>query len=564
VVVISGYPVSIGKLVIVASWLRERSSVIELLSSALVAVASDGSDGTTTEETSSDASPDVVLLSKGSVSTSEVASGMRSDEVGTSDWMSELIASGRSVGCVRTLVGVTKPESMTTELVLAAPSRSLMLVSIASDAVTTAEVRSDTTLEGRSVTAGRSETSRVSSDVISAEIEVSVGASAIGVIDGELTASARTLEDTPVSIDKELVLGPSRSIPELLVLDKSDTIVSEASSWDIALNEASVPEGSVGASVMIWEVAVCASTSDVIDGSRLVVSTVAESERSDSIAELSTTAKLVEGRSCVAELIAVSPSPVAGSGALVIDVSRSEMVLDGESVRTGMNPVAEPRYESVEEGFARTLVATLEFRSDGTEVWDPRSTLDVIDGRSVVSARTLDSTDSGSMVELSTTVGSKEELSSMTEPVSIELVSGTSGAVVIDGRISTLVIDGRSVVGADVGVASMIVSVLGMVEAEISDMISELIVGVGNPVVSSTTLVGTGSRLIAELSATDATIEEVSCTMELESRLLVSGVSDTAVIWLRISRVVLDGRSVIDGNIEVMSSVTSVLISVGV
>jgi hypothetical protein len=144
--------------------------------------------------------------------------------------MSELIASGRSVGCVRTLVGVTKPESMTTELVLAAPSRSLMLVSIASDAVTTAEVRSDTTLEGRSVTAGRSETSRVSSDVISAEIEVSVGASAIGVIDGELTASARTLEDTPVSIDKELVLGPSRSIPELLVLDKSDTIVSEASS----------------------------------------------------------------------------------------------------------------------------------------------------------------------------------------------------------------------------------------------------------------------------------------------------------------------------------------------
>jgi C-terminal processing protease CtpA/Prc len=85
VVVISGYPVSIGKLVIVASWLRERSSVIELLSSALVAVASDGSDGTTTEETSSDASPDVVLLSKGSVSTSEVASGMGSDEVGTSD-----------------------------------------------------------------------------------------------------------------------------------------------------------------------------------------------------------------------------------------------------------------------------------------------------------------------------------------------------------------------------------------------------------------------------------------------------------------------------------------------
>jgi hypothetical protein len=84
VVVISEYPVSTGKLGIVASWLREGSSVIELLSSTLVAVASDGSDGMITEDESSDTSPDVVLLSKGRVSTSEVASGMGSDEVGTS------------------------------------------------------------------------------------------------------------------------------------------------------------------------------------------------------------------------------------------------------------------------------------------------------------------------------------------------------------------------------------------------------------------------------------------------------------------------------------------------
>lgn len=119
---------------------------------------------------------------------------------------------------------------------------------------------------------------------------------------------------------------------------------------------------------MIWEVAVCASTSDVLDGSSLVVSKVAESERSDSIAELSTTAKLVEGRSCVVKLIPVSSSPVEVSGVTVIEVGRSEMVLDGRSVSTGMSPVTEPRYESVAEGCARTLVATSEFTSDGTEV----------------------------------------------------------------------------------------------------------------------------------------------------------------------------------------------------
>lgn len=135
------------------------------------------------------------------------------------------------MGCVRTLEGVTKPESMTTELVLAALSRSLVLVvSIASDAVITTEVRSDTTLEGRSVTVGRFETSRVSSDVGSTEIEVSVGASAIMVIDGELVISVRTLEDTPVSIGRELVLALSRWMAELLVSDKSDTSVSEGSS----------------------------------------------------------------------------------------------------------------------------------------------------------------------------------------------------------------------------------------------------------------------------------------------------------------------------------------------
>jgi hypothetical protein len=67
--VISGYPVSTGDPVIVkgASWLIEAIVAIELLSSALVAVTSNESVGMTTEETSSDASTDVVLSSEGSV-----------------------------------------------------------------------------------------------------------------------------------------------------------------------------------------------------------------------------------------------------------------------------------------------------------------------------------------------------------------------------------------------------------------------------------------------------------------------------------------------------------------
>lgn len=115
----------------------------------------------TPAEISSDASSVVALLSEGSVSTPEVASGMASDEVGTSDWIIELI-SGRSVGCVRMLVGVIRSESATKELVLASPSPILALVvSINPDTVDTPEDSSDTRLKGTSVTVGRVEPSEV-------------------------------------------------------------------------------------------------------------------------------------------------------------------------------------------------------------------------------------------------------------------------------------------------------------------------------------------------------------------------------------------------------------------
>ena len=79
-----------------------------LLSSVLVAVASIDSNCVVREGVSSDASSDVMLLSEGSVSTPEVASGMTSDEVGTSAWTFELvITSEDSVGCAGMLVVVT-------------------------------------------------------------------------------------------------------------------------------------------------------------------------------------------------------------------------------------------------------------------------------------------------------------------------------------------------------------------------------------------------------------------------------------------------------------------------
>lgn len=220
--------------------------------------------------------------------------------------------------------------------------------------------------------------------------------------------------------------------------------------------------------------------------------------------------------------------------------------------------------ESVADGTAWTLVMTPEIMSDDAELSDGRPRLDVMEGNSVVCSRALEITDSGSMVKLSITDKIEDEASVKTESLSTELRSGSSGAVVTVEGISELVIDGKLAVGLNAEVRSVVTSLLVMREVGIADMTSELIVDNGNMVVSSMTPVGVGSRPIAELSTMEGTIEEVSWMMELTSRRLVSASCDTDVDGSRSSRLVLDGKSVTEGNIEVVSRVTSAYAADGV
>jgi hypothetical protein len=505
---VSGEPVSTGELMIVekSSWLGDAVSVTRL--------------------------PSAMLLGEGSVSMAEVASAIGSEDGSVIDCTSELVTtSGRSVDWVILSVAVLRSESITTELVLATPSTiPEPMGSMVSDAVTVAESCSDTTLEGRSVIRGRIEASVVTPGVVSADIEISVWASTVEVIDGALVtsvgkldsvASVRTSVGVAISLwmGTEPVLALSRSIPELVVSGKSDKIVSEESSWEIAL-EGMVAETSVGASVMIWGIALCASETDVIDGSRSVVSARAlVSEGSDSTAELSTTIELGVEMSWAVELVPISSSPVSrDSGARLAEVSRSEMVLDGTSGVTGIKPGAESEDSPVAVGIAKTFVVKSEITSDDAEISDGTSKLDVMDGNWVISSRALEITDPGSMVGLSTTDVIKDEASWMTETLSTELMAGISGAVVTEERILSVVKDGISLVGADTDVASSVGAALVAKGVEISERSSELIVVDDNSVASWTTLVGGRSRLMTEVSAADTMIEEVSWMTLLRSR----------------------------------------------
>ena len=312
-IVLSTSLVSVGKLIVVeaSSWLREASSVREVLDSTLVPVVSSRVVDAVAEGGSSGSRLDPVLLSEGTALTIEVASITSSDEVGTSDWISELVlTSERSVGWARTPVGVLKSEAINTELVLRVPSAIFGIVfSKDSDTVDTAEASSDTTLEGTFVAEGRIEISRLTSEVEAGEIVVSACVSAIEVIDGGPTISVKMLEGVgsliwvripvgvidSVSMGTETVLLPSRSFTELLISGESGMTVSEESLSEAALDGMSLAEGSVGASLMLTEVAGCASTLDVVNGSRPVVSArVLICGASDSSVELSTTTELME------------------------------------------------------------------------------------------------------------------------------------------------------------------------------------------------------------------------------------------------------------------------------
>lgn len=107
---------------------------------------------------------------------------------------------------------------------------------------------------------------------------------------------------------------------------------------------------------------------------------------------------------------------------------------------------------------------------------------------------------SGPIAELSTRDGIVEEASSIIEPVLGSLTSGRSGAEVIEFRGSEMVLDGRSLVTAEVEEVSGIASKFVDAEAGISDKASELVVMDGKSVASATSLVGRGSRLTVELS----------------------------------------------------------------
>jgi hypothetical protein len=558
----------------ISPWLREAISVIDMLSSVLLTVASNDPDDVIVEDSSSGSTTDVTLLGEGSASMTELVSAPESDEVSAADRASELvIISDRSVGCARMLVGVAKSDSITTELVPVTSSTILELTT-SSDADDAIETCSETTLEGISVKDGRIETSVAISRVVSGSIEVSVWASPIEVIDGAVVISARLLEETGSvvcvrilvgvtnsdSMGTVLVLALSRSKTELLASGKLGTFVCEERSWDTTLERISVAEERVGASVTIWETVVCVPDTDVVDGKRSDVSVrVLIGETSDSIAELSITTELKEELSWVAELEPRSPSPVSrDSGDTDADVIGSRILLDGKSVITGTNPVTESEDSPVAEGIARTLFVKSETVSDETEVSDARSELNVMDGSSVVS-KVLGVEDSGSRTELSITVEIKDEASWTTETLSTELVAGISDASVTEERISSLVIDGKSLVGSGTDVVSSVGSALVMEGVEMTDESSELIVVDGNLVVSSRML---------ENAVSDSLVE-VSTTVGIRDGLfgiakLVADNSSAVVTEATLSSPVIDGKLFVGVDVGIVSSVGSALVIRGV
>jgi hypothetical protein len=558
----------------ISPWLREANSVIDMLSSVLLTVASNDSDDVIVEDSSSGSTTDVTLLGEGSASMTELVSAPESDEVSAADRVSELVTiSDRSVGCARMLVGVVKSDSITTELVPVISSTILELTT-SSDADDAIETCSETTLDGISVKDGRIETSVAISRVVSGSIEVSVWASPIEMIDGAVVISARLLEETDSvvcvrilvgvtnsdSMGTVLVLALLRSITELLASGKLGTFVCEERSSDTTLERISVAEERVGASVTIWETVVCVSDTGVVNGKRSDVSVrVLIGGTSDSTAELSITTELKEELSWVAELEPRSPSPVSrDSGDTDADVIRSRILLDGKSVITGTNPVTESEDSTVAEGIARTLVVKSDIVSDETEVLDARSELNVMDGSSVVS-KVLGFEDSGSRTELSITVEIKDEASWTTETLSTELVAGISDASVTKERMSSLVIDGKSLVESGTDVVSSVGSALVMEGVEMTDKSSELIVVDGKLVVSSRMLENAVSDSLVEVSTTVGIRDGLSGITKL-----VADNSSAVVTEITLSSPVIDGKLFVRVDVGVVSSVGSALVIRGV
>jgi hypothetical protein len=166
------------------------------------------------------------------------------------------------------------------------------------------------------------------------------------------------------------------------------------------------------------------------------------------------------------------------SGASVTEERTSSLVIDGKSlVRIDTDVASSVGSALMIEGEASKLI--------------------VVDGSPVVSSSTLGVAASDSLVKFSTTVGTIDGVSWMTE-----LVADSSSAVVTEERVSSPVIDGKLFVGSNVGMVSSVGSALVFKGVERSGGSSELDIIDGSTVVSSRALEVTSSGSLLELSTT--------------------------------------------------------------
>jgi hypothetical protein len=138
-------------------------------------------------------------------------------------------------------------------------------------------------------------------------------------------------------------------------------------------------------------------------------------------------------------------------------------------------------------------------------------------------------------------------------------VAGISDASVTEERISSLVIDGKSLVGSGTDVVSSVGSALVMEGVEMTDESSELIVVDGNLVVSSRML---------ENAVSDSLVE-VSTTVGIRDGLfgiakLVADNSSAVVTEATLSSPVIDGKLFVGVDVGIVSSVGSALVIRGV
>jgi hypothetical protein len=138
-------------------------------------------------------------------------------------------------------------------------------------------------------------------------------------------------------------------------------------------------------------------------------------------------------------------------------------------------------------------------------------------------------------------------------------VAGISDASVTKERMSSLVIDGKSLVESGTDVVSSVGSALVMEGVEMTDKSSELIVVDGNLVVSSRMLENAVSDSLVEVSTTVGIRDGLSGITKL-----VADNSSAVVTEITLSSPVIDGKLFVRVDVGVVSSVGSALVIRGV